>query len=113
MPIVRLDTFIEQNKLPSPDLLKIDAEGFDIKVLMGAGKYLSETEVVLVEVGVMNKEIPNNAKDVLNFMDEQGFRLFEIIDLNRPFKNNILWLCEFVFIKKNGMLDKDYTPQNT
>lgn len=110
LPIVRLDTFIEQNKLPAPDLLKIDAEGFDIKVLMGVGKYLENTEVVLVEVGIMNKRIPNNAKDVLNYMDGQGFRLFEITDLNRPFKNNILWLCEFVFIKKNGKLDKNYAP---
>lgn len=108
LPIVRLDNFIEQNNLPTPDILKIDAEGYDLKVLKGAGKFLSKVEVILVEVGVMNKVIPNNVKEVIDFMDEKGFTLFEITDLNRPFENNILWLCEFVFIKKNGKLDKNY-----
>jgi FkbM family methyltransferase len=111
LPVVRLDTFIKEKKLPIPDLIKIDAEGFDIKVLTGAGDYLQKAEVVLVEVGIMNLKMPNSAKVVLNFMDEKGFRLFEITDLNRPFKNNILWLCEFVFIKKNGILDKNYAPE--
>tara|TARA_R110002012_G_scaffold277507_2_gene464744 strand:- start:28295 stop:29071 length:777 start_codon:yes stop_codon:yes gene_type:complete len=109
LPVNRLDTFIEQNKQPIPDLLKIDAEGFDIKVLQGAGKYLSNIEIVLIEVGIMNKMMPNSAKDVLNFMDDNGFRLFEITDLNRPFPNKILWLCEFVFIKKNGRIDNHYS----
>ncbi|GGD84968.1 FkbM family methyltransferase [Planktosalinus lacus] len=108
LPVNRLDNVIEKHRLPLPDILKIDAEGFDIKVLKGAGKYLIEIEIILVEVGVMNKRVPNNVKEVVNFLDEKGFMFFDITDLNRPFENKILWLCEFVFIKKNGKLDKNY-----
>ncbi len=109
VPIVMLDDFIEKNQLPRPDILKIDAEGLDLEVLKGAKKTLAESvEVVLVEVGIMNTEIKNNTLEVLKVMDELGFRFFDITDLNRPFDNKVLWLCEFAFIKKGGMLDKDY-----
>jgi hypothetical protein len=90
-------------------MLKIDAEGLDIEVLQGAQDLIrNHVEIILVEVGVMNKQFNNSALTVLSFMDSIGFRLFDITDLNRPFKNNILWLCEFVFIKKAGVLDKNY-----
>ena len=109
-PIVKLDSFIQENNLQIPDILKIDAEGIDLDVLDGARNVLNDhVEIVLVEVGIMNRHIKNNALEVLKYMDNANFRLFEITDLNRPFKNNVLWLCEFVFIKKNGLLDKEYS----
>lgn len=109
LPIVALDGFVKENNLPFPEMLKIDAEGLDIEVLQGAQELIrNHVEIILVEVGVMNKQFNNSALTVLSFMDSIGFRLFDITDLNRPFKNNILWLCEFVFIKKGGVLDKNY-----
>jgi hypothetical protein len=106
---VALDGFVKENSLPYPEMLKIDAEGLDIEVLQGAQELIrNHVEIILVEVGVMNKQFNNSALTVLSFMDSIGFRLFDITDLNRPFKNNILWLCEFVFIKKAGVLDKNY-----
>lgn len=109
LPIARLDTLIEKEQLPVPDILKIDAEGLDIKVINGAGKYLNGVEVILVEVGVMNKNIPNSVRNMVNLLDEKGFLLFDITEMNRPFKNKVLWLCELVFVKKNGKLDKNYS----
>ena len=107
--IVSLDSFIKENNLKNPDLLKIDAEGFDLEVLEGAVSTIqNHVEIVLIEVGIMNKHIKNDALTVMNKMNDLGFRLFEITDLNRPFNNN-LWLSEFVFIRRNGKLDVDYS----
>jgi FkbM family methyltransferase len=109
-PIVKLDSFVKLEKLPKPEILKIDAEGIDLDVLDGAKELLNESvEIVLVEVGILNNFFQNSALNVLNYMDKANFKLFDITDLNRPFKNGALWLCEFVFIKKNGKLDKDYS----
>ena len=109
-PIVKLDSFVKLEKLPKPEILKIDAEGIDLDVLDGASELLNESvEIVLVEVGILNYFFQNSALSVLNYMDKANFKLFDITDLNRPFKNGALWLCEFVFIKKNGKLDKDYS----
>jgi FkbM family methyltransferase len=108
VPIVQLDSFAVENKLMPPSILKIDAEGFDIEVLEGAKKLIKNAEIIMIEVGVVNKIFKNSALNVMKYLDEAGFRFFDITDLNRPFENRALWLCEFVFIKKNGVLDKDY-----
>ena len=109
VPIVQLDEFAIENKLAPPSILKIDAEGLDLEVLEGSKKLVQDAEIIMIEVGVMNKIFKNSALNVMNYLDEAGFRLFDITDLNRPFENKALWLCEFVFIKKNVVLDKDYS----
>lgn len=109
MPVIDLDSFVKNEKLPIPDLLKIDAEGLDIDVLEGAKDLIRDhVSIVMVEAGIMNKQFNNSALEILKYMDQIGFRLFDITDLNRPFRNKVLWLCEFVFIKKGSELDKNY-----
>lgn len=110
IPVVRLDDFIRDENLPFPDILKIDAEGIDLKVIEGAEFTIkNHAEIVLVEVAIMNPYIENKAYKVINIMDDLGFKLFDITDLNRPLNQKVLWLSEFVFIRKNGVLDKIYS----
>lgn len=105
IPVITLNDLIENNKLEIPDIIKIDAEGLDLDVLKGANKFFGKTEVFMVEASLFNKEFENSFLKVINFMDENGYNLFEITDLNRPFKPDFLWLVELVFIKKNGIID--------
>ncbi|MFQ3576366.1 MAG: FkbM family methyltransferase [Cytophagales bacterium] len=107
--VVSVDEFVQEQNLIKPDILKIDAEGIDLMVIEGAKETLnSHSEVVMVEVAVMNPLFENTALKVMNKMDSLGFKLFDITDLNRPFQRNVLWLSEFVFIRKGGVLDKNY-----
>ncbi|MBC3757745.1 FkbM family methyltransferase [Hyunsoonleella sp. SJ7] len=108
LPIFRLDSFVKDNDLKPPNIIKIDAEGLDLQVLEGASGVLETVEVIMMEVAVVNNRLENSALKVLNRMELIGFKLFDITDLNRPFPNQVLWLCEFVFIKKGGALDKSY-----
>lgn len=105
IPVVTLNNLLLDTKLPIPDIIKIDAEGLDIEVLKGASNFFGKTEIFMVEVGVFIKEFDNSFLKMINFMDEKGYRLFEITDLNRPFQPQVLWLAELVFIKKNGIID--------
>lgn len=105
IPVVTLNDLLANSELPVPDIIKIDAEGLDIEVLKGASNFLGKTEVFMVEAGVVNKIFSNSFLKLINFMDENNYRLFEITDLNRPFTPTVLWLVELVFIKKNGFLD--------
>jgi FkbM family methyltransferase len=105
VPVVTLNDFLGDQNTPLPDIIKIDAEGLDISVLKGASHFFGRTEVFMAEAGVVCKTIPNNFLEVINFMDQNGYRLFEITDLNRPFKPTVLWLTELVFVKKNGVID--------
>lgn len=106
IPIVTLNEIVQKySSLPFPDLVKIDAEGLDIEVLEGAADLIGKTEVFLVEATIFNKEFNNSLLKMVNFMDEKGYNLFEITDINRPFKPNVLWLVELAFIKKGGIID--------
>ena len=105
IPVVTLNNLLSNSELPVPDIIKIDAEGLDIEVLNGASNYFGKTEIFMVEAGVVNKLFNNSFLKLINFMDEKGYRLFEITDLNRPFGPQVLWLVELVFVKKNGFID--------
>ena len=47
----------------------------------------------------------NNLLKMVDYMDQKGYTLFEITDLNRPFELQVLWLVELAFIKKGGIID--------
>ncbi len=105
VPIVTLNEFLSVADLPFPDIIKIDAEGLDIEVLKGASTFFGRTEIFIVEAGVVNKSIKNSFLDIIKFMDDKEYRLFEITDINRPLRTQVLWLVELVFVKKNGFID--------
>jgi len=105
VPVVTLNEFIGNLSLPVPDIIKIDAEGFDLEVLKGATSYFGKTEIFLVEAAVVCKEIENSFINVVKFMDDNGYNLFEITDMNRTFTENTLWLVELAFVEKNGFID--------
>jgi hypothetical protein len=83
-----------------PELIKIDAEGFDLDVIKGGEQAISSAEVVLVEAIVLAKRPPgpNTLLAVTTEMDRQGFCPFDITDLNRTAGSQALWtrncLCE-------------------
>ncbi len=83
-----------------PDMVKIDAEGFDLLALQGASDLLGKTDVFLVEVTICSVPYPNTIARVVHFMDEHGYKVVDITDLNRSPKHNVLWLCELAFVRE-------------
>lgn len=86
-----------------PDLVKIDAEGFDLRVLAGASDLFGKTEIFLVEAAVCGN-YDNSVAEVLNFMSAAGYRLLDITDLNRSPKHGVLWLVELAFLRVGSPL---------
>jgi len=100
--MLTIDSFLKENSLPVPEIIKIDAEGLDLEVLKGAESTFGITDVFLVEASVHQKEFPNTILRVTEFMNEKGYEIFDFTDLNRPFGNQLLWLVEILFIKNNS-----------
>jgi len=99
-----VDDLIRARGLPAPDMIKIDAEGFDLRVLNGAAKVVGVADVILMEVGVVARGIENTALAVLNAMAAAGYRLIDITDINRSPRDDALWLCEFAFLRNGSTL---------
>jgi FkbM family methyltransferase len=96
-----------------PELLKIDAEGHDLKVIDGAREALRRAEVVMVEGSVNCGGMDNTVQAVINRMAEEGFGLTGIVDLNEfhfPGRqwHGLLWLVDLAFCRKDGELIKKF-----
>jgi hypothetical protein len=106
IPVVSLDDFFAKKGLPKVDILKIDAEGWDLEVLKGAKKTAAQADIVLLEASVLNPVFTNTVEEVICAMSQLGMVLFDITDLNRTEKHGALWLVELAFVKKDGDLRK-------
>src|SRR5215813_6945856 len=104
VPMRTLDEVLSTFALPVPEMLKIDAEGLDLKVLEGAVELLGKTEIVLVEVSIGQLDFENTPGAVIQAMDRYGYRLIDITDLNRSPAHKVLWLSEFAFLLKSSRL---------
>ncbi len=80
VPIYTLDTFFENNSLPSPNAIKIDVEGFELEVVSGMKNLLSRNEIkyVFIEVHfeLLNKKGYLSIKqEIRNLFDSNKFEI--------------------------------------
>jgi FkbM family methyltransferase len=101
-----LNDIIDSLNAPIPDMVKIDAEGFDLKVISGASKLIGKTEIFLLESGICARGIENTLARTIAVMERLGYVPFDITDLNRSPTYGVLWLCEMAFIKRDSSLLK-------
>ena len=101
--VLTLDAIVEKYKVPVPDMVKIDAEGFDLKVMQGASSLIGKTDVYLLEAGVACP-FENSIARVISTMEDLDYRLVDITELNRSPKHTVLWLTELAFLRKSSPL---------
>ncbi len=98
-----LDDLLTSYGLPVPEMIKIDAEGFDLKVMDGARSVLGKTDVFLLEASV-TCPYENTVLKTVNRMNELGYRLIDITEINRSPKYGVLWLMELAFLRNTSPL---------
>ena len=101
VPITTLNE-IARSEGRIPDIVKIDAEGLDLRVLRGASSLLGKTDVILVECGVTCLELENSFHAIYSLLSSHGYRLFDFTDFNRAPRSSTLWLTELVFVREDS-----------
>ncbi len=104
VPVKTLNEIVASSGLPVPNMVKIDAEGFDLKALCGASELFGKTDIFLAEVTVGQRDFENTAVAVMQKMADAGYRFVDVTDLNRSPKFGVLWLCEFAFLSETSSL---------
>jgi FkbM family methyltransferase len=99
-----VNEIVASTGLPAPEMVKIDAEGFDLKVFAGASELFGKTEIFLAEASIIAPRFDNTAGTLIQTMADAGYRLIDITDINRSPKYGVLWLCEFAFLLKTSHL---------
>lgn len=99
----RLDRLACEKGLPQPDMIKLDTQGSELDILTGAGNLLANTKVVYMEVSIhqYNENAPLIG-DVLAFMKEHGFYMFDIGELH--YIKGALAQIDLFFCKKESPL---------
>ena len=81
---ITLDKFLKNRKL-SIDLLKIDVEGSELKVLKGCKKNIKNIKVILIEILNHNLIKDYSREDIFCFFKKNNFELYNICKF--PFYN--------------------------
>jgi FkbM family methyltransferase len=102
-----LDSIVDQKTIEGPVLLKIDTQGYELEILKGAAHFLKKVDVVLLEVSMLNIYIDSPLVDeVIVFMKEKGFYLYDICSIIRRPLDGALYQSDFIFVTKN-FLNRD------
>lgn len=103
--ILKLDSFAIEKNISSIDLLKIDAEGMDLEVLLGAQKLLTEIKVIQFEIspGTIQKAAFKDFFKLLS--DTHTLHILAMSGLQRiekyDFSDEVYWGANFVAFLKN------------
>ena len=103
-----LDDLISKMKMPWPDYIKLDLQGAELLALKGAARSLQNASAVQMEVSFISlyHGCPIMG-DVIPFMSERGFRLYDIFGLwHRPL-DGALAQGDFLFIRAGHPLVAD------
>lgn len=111
LPVKTIDQLLLEYQLAIPEILKIDAEGLDLEVLEGASTLMGTTEVILIEAAVLAGGLNNTIENVISAMNAHGYKLCDILDLNRPFDSETkqLILVELAFTLENGKIHQYFS----
>ena len=101
--VIELDSIA--HRWSPPYVLKIDVEGAELDVLRGARQVLKSTDLVLMEMSVLPRFAGEATfADRIRFMDEMGFRLFDIPVLSQTSAHGPLSFIDAAFVRKSSKL---------
>lgn len=84
------------------DLLKLDTQGSELKILNGATQIIKKTKYVLIECSVYEYNLGGcTIGDVFQYMTEKGFALKDVLDISYLQDGLILNQMDLLFENKN------------
>jgi FkbM family methyltransferase len=109
-PATTLDALLADRVVPGDRaLLKLDLEGHEVYTLLGALRLLQAVEVILTEVQFY--DINNSGRpvfaDMVNFLRERGFELYDFACLSQRPRDMRLRMGDVIFVRRDSPLLTD------
>jgi FkbM family methyltransferase len=81
VPCVTLNSLVQEHRIARIDLLKIDVEGFEMRVLEGAADILDRVGCIYIEVLDHNlRKFGSSASELIRFLTQRGFACYQFRD---------------------------------
>jgi FkbM family methyltransferase len=90
------------------DLLKIDAQGYELQILAGGDAILPKVQAVILEVSLIevNERCPM-LHEVISYMYDRGFVAYEVLELHRRPLDGALFQMDIFFCRELSTLRED------
>ena len=75
--VTSLDFWVAENKL-SPNIIKLDIEGYELAALQGASRTLESVRIIQFEFGGANIDTRTYFQDFWYFLSDLGFQLYRL-----------------------------------
>ncbi|PIT04894.1 hypothetical protein TSA1_32225 [Bradyrhizobium nitroreducens] len=106
-----IDEVVARNGIEQIDFAKLDVQGAELDVLAGGTKLLKTCELFLLEASVApyNEGAPLIA-DVVAFMSQKGFRLFDLCEIKRARSTNFVLQVDLLFARSDRDMSRGWSP---
>jgi FkbM family methyltransferase len=86
VPLYTLDEFVQKNRLPQPDVMKLDVQGAERLILRGGHKTVQNANVLFLETWLKRGYGPDTPllTEMIEFLELAGFAL---VDLGEQFRD--------------------------
>jgi FkbM family methyltransferase len=88
-------------------LLKLDLQGYELVALKGAIETLKSVEFVLTEVSFFAQAYEPSIVELVTFLHENGFDLFDIAGLSARARDNRVKQGDLLFVRRGSSLTTD------
>tara|TARA_B100001057_G_scaffold500057_1_gene613218 strand:- start:5177 stop:5881 length:705 start_codon:yes stop_codon:yes gene_type:complete len=103
-----IDVLPEELKKSKNNMIKLDVQGAELKILNGLNELINKFEIIILETSLhgYNKNAPL-FNEVLNFMINKNYKLYDLFDFKR-LGNYKSFLLQFdcVFVREDSELTK-------
>lgn len=103
----RLDSLVEERGWPLPDFMKVDTQGSELDVLRGGPRCLANARGLQLECAIRkyNEGAPL-LPDVLSFVQNNGFRLYDISEFHFNSRKELMQV-DMLFVRPECFKDGD------
>jgi len=99
--VMMLDSWFELQSIPRPFVVKMDVQGYEMKVIAGGQKAISEAAAVFTELSFIELyEGQPLATDILLALREYGFEMADIYDVSRDPGSNFGFQFDALFFPR-------------
>ncbi len=105
IPMTTMDSLVAKHDLRGEFFLKMDVQGYELEVLKGAPRTMEHTNFILLEASLLNynKKAPL-VGDLVHFLAQRDFVLFEICNTHRKDEDNVLFQVDLIFARSTSEL---------